>query len=171
METYLNYINGEWIHSIRGKTAYSMNPANGENLGAFQDSDPEDMDLAVAAAVEAKLRWRSLSGSTRGNLLFKTANIIEQRLDEIAETMTREMGKTLAEARGETARGVAILRYFAGEGMRKVGVLFLLSMRMLFYILHECRLGLLVSLHHGIFRSRFLFGKWLQDSFTEIPSF
>jgi aldehyde dehydrogenase (NAD+) len=121
METYLNYINGEWIHSIRGKTAYSMNPANGENLGAFQDSDPEDMDLAVAAAVEAKLRWRSLSGSTRGNLLFKTANIIEQRLDEIAETMTREMGKTLAEARGETARGVAILRYYAGEGMRKVG--------------------------------------------------
>jgi acyl-CoA reductase-like NAD-dependent aldehyde dehydrogenase len=46
---------------------------------------------------------------------------LEENLDEIAETMTREMGKTLPEAKGETARGVAILRYYAGEGMRKDG--------------------------------------------------
>ena len=59
--------------------------------------------------------------ATRGQLLFKAANIVEENLDEIAETLTREMGKTLPEAKGETARGVAILRYYAGEGMRKDG--------------------------------------------------
>jgi len=53
--------------------------------------------------------------------LFKVANILEENINDIAETMTREMGKTLPEAKGETARGVAILRYYAGEGMRKDG--------------------------------------------------
>lgn len=53
--------------------------------------------------------------------MYKVANALEQRIDEIAETMTREMGKTFLEAKGETARGVAILRYYAGEGMRKIG--------------------------------------------------
>src|SRR5690625_6824359 len=53
--------------------------------------------------------------------MFKVANINENNLNDIAETMTRQMGKTLPEAKGETARGVAILRYYAGEGMRKNG--------------------------------------------------
>lgn len=53
--------------------------------------------------------------------MYKAANAIEKHLDDIAETMTREMGKTFPEAKGETARGVAILRYYAGEGMRKIG--------------------------------------------------
>src|SRR5205085_11404893 len=62
-----------------------------------------------------------LGQAERGQFLFKAANILEENLDEIAETMTKEMGKTLPEAKGETARGVAILRYYAGEGMRKDG--------------------------------------------------
>src|SRR5690625_7591966 len=53
--------------------------------------------------------------------MFKVANINENNLNDIAETMTRQMGKTFPEAKGETARGVAILRYYAGEGMRKEG--------------------------------------------------
>src|SRR5690606_30402322 len=65
--------------------------------------------------------WRKRSGPERGEFLHRMANILERRADEIAKTMTREMGKTLPEAKGETARGVALLRYYAGEGMRKVG--------------------------------------------------
>ena len=56
--------------------------------------------------------------AARGQLLFKTANILEENLNDIAESMTKEMGKTLPEAKGETARGIAILRYYAGEGIR-----------------------------------------------------
>jgi aldehyde dehydrogenase (NAD+) len=118
----LNFINGKWKHSLHQETEASINPANKyEIVGYVQKSTKEDLDEAVAAAKQAQIGWRKLSGSARGDYLYKTANLIEQNLDVIAETMTREMGKTLPEAKGETARGVAILRYYAGEGMRKVG--------------------------------------------------
>jgi alpha-ketoglutaric semialdehyde dehydrogenase len=121
-KVYENYIQGGWEASGSGKTAPSLNPANvNEIVGYVQLSTKEDLDRAVAAAKEASKPWRRLSGSARGELLFKAAAILESRLEEIAETMTREMGKTYAEAKGETARGIAILRYYAGEGMRKVG--------------------------------------------------
>jgi acyl-CoA reductase-like NAD-dependent aldehyde dehydrogenase len=104
------------------KVDASRNPADTRDIvGYVQQSALEDVDAAVAAAKQAGLLWRRLSGAARGDYLFKAAAIMEQRLADIAETMTREMGKTLAEAKGETARGVAILRYYAGEGLRKVG--------------------------------------------------
>jgi len=122
VKTYLNYINGEWVGSLNGQVEKSMNPAD-KNIvvGYVQKSTKKDLDKAVAAAKKAQVAWRTLSGAARGDLLYKVANILEKNLDEIAETITKEMGKTLFEAKGETARGVAILRYYAGEGMRKVG--------------------------------------------------
>lgn len=120
--TYLNYINGSWTASSSGEVDKSTNPANAQEIvGYIQKSTAADLDRAVQAAKEAQVQWRKLSGAARGDYLFKTANILEARLNDIAETMTREMGKSLPEAKGETARGVAILRYYAGEGMRKVG--------------------------------------------------
>src|SRR5690625_4948492 len=92
-----------------------------EIVGYIQSSSEEDLEKAVQAAQNAKKNWRKLGQAARGQYLFKVANIIENNLNDIAETMTREMGKTLPEAKGETARGVAILRYYAGEGMRKNG--------------------------------------------------
>jgi acyl-CoA reductase-like NAD-dependent aldehyde dehydrogenase len=119
---YSNFINGEWKASSTGETVGSINPANRDDIvGYVSLSSSEDLNEAVAAAKEAKTAWRKLSGAARGDLLYKAANILESRLEDIAKTMTREMGKTLPEAKGETARGVAILRYYAGEGMRKVG--------------------------------------------------
>jgi alpha-ketoglutaric semialdehyde dehydrogenase len=121
-KTYLNYVNGEWLSSATNDVDASVNPADkNEVVGYIQRSSREDLDKAVMAAQQAKKNWRKLSGAARGDLLYKAANILESRLDDIAETMTKEMGKTLPEAKGETARGVAILRYYAGEGMRKVG--------------------------------------------------
>ena len=120
--TILNYIDGQWKASAHGATKESINPAKrSEVVGLVQNSTKSDLDAAVAAAKLAQTAWRKLSGSARGDYLYKVANIMEQRLSAIAETMTREMGKTLPEAKGETARGVALLRYYAGEGMRKVG--------------------------------------------------
>lgn len=122
VKTYLNYINGGWKASTTGEKEASYSPANREEMvGYVQRSAKKDLDDAVEAARRAQVGWRKLSGANRGDFLYKVANILEARLEDIAETMTREMGKTLPEAKGETARGVAILRYYAGEGMRKVG--------------------------------------------------
>jgi acyl-CoA reductase-like NAD-dependent aldehyde dehydrogenase len=122
VKTYLNYINGEWMTASTDRVDASINPGNKhEIVGYIQKSGKEDLDHAVAAAKKAQVQWKKLSGAARGEYLYKIANVLEKRIDEIAETMTKEMGKTFPEAKGETARGVAILRYFAGEGMRKVG--------------------------------------------------
>lgn len=121
-KTYQNYINGLWVHSSAQQVDASLNPANKKEIvGYIQKSTKEDLDLAVASAKKAQTLWKKLAGSVRGQFLHKVADELEKRLDDIAETMTREMGKTLPEAKGETARGVAILRYYAGEGMRKIG--------------------------------------------------
>ncbi|MDM5281865.1 alpha-ketoglutaric semialdehyde dehydrogenase GucD [Peribacillus frigoritolerans] len=120
--TYLNYINDEWVTSLNGQVKASINPANkNEIVGYVQNSSRDDLDKAIQAAHQAKKSWRKIGQAERGQFLFKVANILEENLIEIAETMTKEMGKTLPEAKGETARGIAILRYYAGEGMRKDG--------------------------------------------------
>ncbi|MBA9026032.1 MULTISPECIES: alpha-ketoglutaric semialdehyde dehydrogenase GucD [Bacillaceae] len=120
--TFKNFINNEWIDSASQATLKSINPANKEEVVGFvQNSTKADLDQAVQAAHHAKKSWRKMGQAQRGQLLFTVANILEENLNEIAETMTKEMGKTLPEAKGETARGVAILRYYAGEGMRKDG--------------------------------------------------
>jgi aldehyde dehydrogenase (NAD+) len=119
---FQNYVGGEWRASSTGGTVASINPANRHDIvGIVPNSGREDLESAVAAAEAARKAWRKLAGPARGQLLYKAADILESRLDDIAETMTREMGKTFGEAKGETARGVALLRYYAGEGMRKIG--------------------------------------------------
>jgi len=119
---YRNYINGEWKDAASGNTVASLNPANRHDVvGIVPNSGREDLDAAVAAANAAAKAWSRMAGPARGQLLYKAANILESRLDDIAATMTREMGKTFGEAKGETARGVALLRYYAGEGSRKIG--------------------------------------------------
>jgi alpha-ketoglutaric semialdehyde dehydrogenase len=119
---FLNFINGTWVESNSGTVENSYNPADYRvMIGKVQNSTIKDLNQAVQAAKAAKSTWKKVGAVARGNLLYKVANIMENNLDDIAETMTLEMGKTLQEARGETARGIAILRYFAGEGMRKNG--------------------------------------------------
>jgi alpha-ketoglutaric semialdehyde dehydrogenase len=122
IKTYLNYINGKWESSSSNEVQSSINPANKhEIVGYVAKSTKEDLDHAVQSAKHAQVTWRKLSAPARGDYLYKVANVLEARLEEVAESMTREMGKTFQEAKGETARGIAILRYYAGEGMRKVG--------------------------------------------------
>ena len=117
-----NYIDGGWKAPAAGERMLSLNPARtGEVVGEVPASSLADLDEAVAAAEAARRDWRRMTGAQRGALLFKAADLMERRTEEIARAMTREMGKTLGEAKGETARGAAILRYYAGEGMRPVG--------------------------------------------------
>jgi len=71
-QTYLNYINGEWIHSSTGKIEASLNPANIDDIvGYVQESGVEDVNVAVEAARRSQAAWRKLSGPKRGEYLFR----------------------------------------------------------------------------------------------------
>ena len=121
-QTFGNYINGEWRSG--GSTFENRNPANtGEVVGLFVKASAADVAEAAEAAAAALPAWSSMNGPARGNILFKTAEILDRRFDQIAAEMTREEGKTLPEAKGEVRRSINILRYFAGEGSRMPGML------------------------------------------------
>lgn len=115
-----NYIHGEWVE---GPVFENRNPANtGEVVGLFVNGTPADMTRAAEAAAAALPGWASMTGPARGALLFKVADLLEKRFEEISADMTREEGKTLPEAKGEVRRSINIFRYFAGEGSRLGGI-------------------------------------------------
>ena len=117
---YPNYINGAWVE---GPAFENRNPANtDEVVGLFVDGTPADIARAAEAAAAALPAWASMTGPARGALLFKVADLLEKRFDEISADMTREEGKTLPEAKGEVRRSINIFRYFAGEGSRLGGI-------------------------------------------------
>jgi aldehyde dehydrogenase (NAD+) len=120
-----NYIGGEWRAACSGETYEKRNPMRPDEVVAVVPAcDERDVDAAVAAAQDAFASWSALPAPRRGDLLMRAAAIVEQRVERIAEDMTREMGKPLREARGEAARMAAILRFFGGEGQRPVGELY-----------------------------------------------
>ena len=122
VQTYGNYIAGEWRSAASGETMENRNPANrDEVIGLFASSGSADVDVAIAAADEAYRTWRFSSPITRANILHKAANILESRIPEVGRELTREEGKTLKEGIGETTRAVQILRYFAGEAQQPSG--------------------------------------------------
>ena len=122
VQTYGNYIAGEWRPAASGETMENRNPANrDEVVGLFASSGADDVDAAIAAAEEAYRSWRFSSPMTRANILHKAANILESRIPEVGRELTREEGKTLKEGIGETTRAVQILRYFAGEAQQPSG--------------------------------------------------
>ncbi|WP_428833887.1 alpha-ketoglutaric semialdehyde dehydrogenase GucD [Lysinibacillus telephonicus] len=117
----LNYIDGKWSKSSSGNVIESINPSTLQVVGRVQNSTREEVELAVNAASAAKKEWHQLGQFQRGQILYKVAENVEKNKEDIAKTLSDEMGKTYPEALGETERGVAILRYYASEGSRKDG--------------------------------------------------
>lgn len=121
LTTYPNYIDGEWVTSDR--TFENRNPADTDDcVGIFCKANQADVNVAAEAAQEAFRAWSGLTAPARGAYLFKVAEILERNLDTLAREMTREEGKTLPEAKGETMRSINIFRYFGGEGSRIPGI-------------------------------------------------
>jgi alpha-ketoglutaric semialdehyde dehydrogenase len=119
---YKNFINGEWVESISGQAFDNLNPANRHELvGQFQKSGPRDVEDAVAAAQDAYKSWRLVPAPKRGEILFRAGQILNERKEELAEQMTREMGKVLEETRGDVQEAIDMTFYMAGEGRRQFG--------------------------------------------------
>jgi acyl-CoA reductase-like NAD-dependent aldehyde dehydrogenase len=115
-------INGQWLEASTGERYEQRNPANLEEVvGTLAKGTAEDARAAIDAARAALPGWANTPAPARGAILDKAAQILTARLDDIAATLTREEGKTLAEAKGEVTRARDILRYFAGEGWRVGG--------------------------------------------------
>src|SRR5579884_3094370 len=122
LRTYGNFINGEWVEGRSGKAYENRNPANTDELiGMFAASTSEDVDLAVDAATEAYKTWRLVPAPKRAEILFRAAELLVQRKEQFAKDMTREMGKVLAETRGDVQEAIDMTYYMAGEGRRLFG--------------------------------------------------
>lgn len=121
-QTYGNFINGEWRPAASGETFENRSPADTDDLiGQFAASGAEDVKAAVTAAAEAAAAWGKGSPIARANILFKAAEILASRTEQVGRELTREEGKTLKEGIGETTRAVQILRYYAGEAQQPDG--------------------------------------------------
>ncbi len=120
-KTFQNYIGGEWVDAASGETFESTSPANGETIGTFPRSTAEDVDRAVAAAKEAYEEWRLVPAPRRGEILFRFGQLLIDEKEELAQLMAREMGKVLAEARGDVQEAIDMSFYMGGEGRRLFG--------------------------------------------------
>ncbi|GAC1662157.1 MAG: aldehyde dehydrogenase family protein [Candidatus Acidiferrum sp.] len=117
-----NFINGEWVEARGGEAYENRNPANHkELLGMFAASAAEDVDSAVQAAKEAYNGWRLTPAPKRAEILFRAAELLVRRKEELARDMTREMGKVLAETRGDVQEAIDMTYYMGGEGRRLFG--------------------------------------------------
>ncbi len=111
-------INGEWAEASGGKTFKSTNPATGEVLAEISEASAADVDRAVAAARAAfdeQSKWRKMSASERGRLIWKLADLMERDIDELAELETVDNGKPIFESRYvDMPMAIDVMRYYAG---------------------------------------------------------
>jgi len=120
--TFHNLIGGQWLAALSGKTILNLNPANHSDVvGAFPSSHAEDVAMAVAAAKKAFAAWRLVPAPKRAEILVRTGILLQQRKEQFARDMTREMGKVLAESRGDVQEAIDEAFYVAGEGRRLFG--------------------------------------------------
>ncbi|MFB4167392.1 aldehyde dehydrogenase family protein [Virgibacillus sp. JSM 102003] len=121
-QTYNNYINGKWVASRTGEQFSSINPANvHEELGYFQRSNGEDVELAITASENAFHEWASTSAPKRGDVLFNLIKLLEEQKDELAALITKEVGKSFREAKGEVRKTIEAMKQFSGEATRLNG--------------------------------------------------
>jgi aldehyde dehydrogenase (NAD+) len=116
---FQNYINGKWVKG-RG-TFQTINPANEEIVAEIAQAEVSDVDTAVEAAKNAFNAWRLTPAPLRGEMLYKVGNILKQKKEELAQLLTRDMGKVIAEARGDVQEAIDMAYFMGGEGRRLLG--------------------------------------------------
>lgn len=119
---FRNFIAGQWVESSTGESFENINPADSSDvIGRFPLSTREDVDRAVTSARRGFERWRRTPAPLRGDVLRRVGDLMAARKEEIANLMTREMGKPLAETRGDVQEGIDTAWYAASEGRRLFG--------------------------------------------------
>ncbi len=121
-KVHKNYINGEWVEAREGRAFENRNPANtAELVGMFPQSSEDDVNAAVVAAKQAYQSWRLVPAPKRAEILYRAAELLVRRKEDLSRDMTREMGKVLAETRGDVQEAIDMTYYMAGEGRRQFG--------------------------------------------------
>jgi aldehyde dehydrogenase (NAD+) len=121
-DRFRNFIDGSWVDAASGATFENRNPADTEDvIGSFPRSAKADVDRAVEAARGGFESWRATPAPQRGDVLRRVGDIMSARKEEIADAMTREMGKVLEETRGDVQEGIDTAYYAATEGRRLFG--------------------------------------------------
>ena len=114
-------IAGEWVNGEGGDSIEVVNPATGEVIGTVAKAATSDLDRALAASDSAFRVWRKVPAVERSRLLRRAAEIVRERADDIARTVTTEQGKPLAEAKGEVLSCADVLDWSAEEARRIYG--------------------------------------------------
>ena len=119
---YRNFIGGKWVTPRRGEWIENRNPADQrEVIGLFPASTSEDVNAAVEAASAAHQKWKAMPAPKRAEILYRLGQLLMERKESFAQDMTREMGKVLAETRGDVQEAIDMTFYTAGEGRRLHG--------------------------------------------------
>jgi succinate-semialdehyde dehydrogenase/glutarate-semialdehyde dehydrogenase len=115
------YIGGTWRNGDGRKSEDVINPATERPLARLPHASTDDLDEALDAAVSGLAVWRATSAYDRAKVLRKAANLVRERAENIAQIMTQEQGKVLAESRAEVLVTADIIEWFAEEGRRAYG--------------------------------------------------
>ncbi len=121
-KNFKNFIAGAWTVPSTGTYFENRNPANTRDLiGRFPESSARDVARAVAAAKQGFERWSRVPAPARGDILRRIGDVLVDRKEALANAMTREMGKVLAETRGDVQEAIDTAYYAASEGRRLFG--------------------------------------------------
>src|SRR2546423_6593299 len=116
MDTYRNFIDGKWVESASSRTVSNVNPANTDDvIGTVKQATREEAKRAVESAAENFASWRATPAPARGRIVARAARLLEDHKEELAQILTREESKTLAEPRGEMQRFINVAEVLAGE--------------------------------------------------------
>ena len=122
MTKFKSFIAGEWVESATGEYVENRNPADTRDLiGLFPKGDASDVNRAVESAKKGFALWKAVPAPARGDILRRVGDILVRRKDEVADLMTREMGKPVAETKGDVQEGIDTAYYAATEGRRLFG--------------------------------------------------
>ena len=115
------YIDGKWADADSGETLPVLNPANGETVAEVAKCGTAETRRAIEAAERAQIEWRQKTAKERGAILRKWFDLMQEHQEDLAQILTAEQGKPLAEARGEIAYGANYIEWFAEEAKRVYG--------------------------------------------------
>ncbi|MDI2099247.1 aldehyde dehydrogenase family protein [Ruicaihuangia caeni] len=115
------YLDGAWRAGALGRSIEVHDPATGELVGTSALATAEDVDVAVGAAKRSGAAWAAAPSGERASILHRAAALVRERVDAIAEALTREQGKPLGDSRKEILFGAVVLDYYAEEAQRVTG--------------------------------------------------